>query len=95
MATPEERSRAARIAANVQWATTANRAERTEAARRRSPVSLDYWIDRIRAEGIVREQDVVKAATNAHKAYMAQMSLKAAKARSRRAAEKKPSRKAA
>ncbi|MFI7532619.1 hypothetical protein [Streptosporangium sp. NPDC049376] len=85
MATPEQRSRAARIAAHVQWARTPHRGERTEAARRASPVSIDYWIARITAEGKVRKRDIPKAAENAHKAYMTQMSLKASTARSKAA----------
>lgn len=88
MATPEQRSRAARIAAHVQWAKTPHRGERTAAARRASPVSLDYWIARLRKEGKVREQDIPAAAENAHTAYMTQLALKAAAARSRKAAER-------
>ncbi|MFB9712529.1 MULTISPECIES: hypothetical protein [Streptosporangium] len=44
-------------------------------------MSPDYWIARIRAEGIVREQDVLKAAENAYRAHMTRMSMRAAEAR--------------
>ncbi|MFJ2029463.1 hypothetical protein [Streptosporangium sp. NPDC087985] len=84
--TPEARRRAASIAADVQWAMTPNRTERTEAARRASPMSLDYWVAKTKAEGIVRDQDVQKAAENAYRAHMKQMSLKAARSRQARAA---------
>jgi hypothetical protein len=47
-------------------------------------MSLDYWLARIRAEGVVREQDVDAAARNAHRAHMRGMSLKAAAARTAR-----------
>ena len=69
------------IAADKSWARTPNRSERTEAARKASPNSLNYWIEKIRAEGIVRDQDVFAAAQNAHRAYMREKSLKAAAAR--------------
>lgn len=88
MATPEQRSRAARIAANVQWATTPNWSERTEAARRASPMSLDFHIAKIRAEGKHREQDVVPAAEAAYRAHMTRMSLRAVAARQARKAER-------
>ncbi|GAA3531411.1 hypothetical protein GCM10022419_008140 [Nonomuraea rosea] len=72
------------IAADISWARTPNRAERTEAGRKASPMSLDYWIAKIRTEGIVREQDIPAAARNAHRAHMRGMSLKAAARRKRR-----------
>ncbi|MFD0884707.1 hypothetical protein ACFQ08_09110 [Streptosporangium algeriense] len=88
MATPEQRSRAARIAAHVQWARTPHRGERTAAARAASPVSIDYWLAKVTAEGKVRAKDIPAAAENAHKAYMGQLSLKASAARRRKTAER-------
>ncbi|MEU8035674.1 hypothetical protein [Streptosporangium sp. NPDC049078] len=61
------------IAANRSWAMTPNRSERTAAARAASPTSLSYWEARIRAEGVVREQDVAAAAVNARRAHMKQI----------------------
>ncbi|MEV7011585.1 hypothetical protein [Streptosporangium sp. NPDC051022] len=81
MATPEQKSRSARIAGNISWARTPNRTERTAPARRKSPVSRDYWIAHVRAEGVVPEKDIVKAAENYHRAYMTQLSSRAAAAR--------------
>ncbi|MFI7644270.1 hypothetical protein [Nonomuraea sp. NPDC049400] len=90
MATPNELaatpksayiSKVRSIAANKSWARTPNRSERTEAARKASPTSLAYWITKIRKEGKVREEDVLAAAQNAHRAHMSEMSLKAVAAR--------------
>lgn len=90
MATPNECPKDAKsayiskvrsIAANKSWARTPNRSERTEAARKASPTTLDYWIAKKRDEGVVRERDILAAAQNAHKAYMGELSLKAAAAR--------------
>jgi len=78
---PDRISQLRRIAADTSWARTPNRAERTEAARKASPQSLDYWIDKIRAEGVVREQDIQAAAQNAHRAHMRGLALKAVAAR--------------
>ncbi|MEU8151692.1 hypothetical protein [Nonomuraea sp. NPDC048901] len=69
------------IAADKSWAQTPNRAERTAAARAASPNSLTYWIAKVRADGVVREQDVQAAGQNAYRAYMREKSLKAAAAR--------------
>lgn len=84
VATREDRSRAARIAVNVSWARTPDRSERTRSARANSPVSFEYWLKRITDEGVVRPQDRAKAAENAHRAFQAQMSAKAAKTRAAR-----------
>lgn len=83
------RTRSARIAADVSWAKTANRSERTAHGTRNSPVSYNYWLRKITDEGNVRAEDIPKAAESAHRAYMRQQSLKAAKARAARAAAKK------
>jgi hypothetical protein len=88
MATAAERSSAARIAVNVSWARTPNRAERTAPGHRSSPVSYDYWLAKIKAEGLVRPKDIPAAAGNAHRAYMQQLSKKAAAARRRKKAGK-------
>ncbi|MEU3162937.1 hypothetical protein [Streptosporangium sp. NPDC006930] len=74
-----------RMAANRSWAMTPNRSERTAAARAASPTSLEYWEARIRAEGVVRSQDIKKAAVNARRAHMQAIRAKGV---ARRAAEK-------
>ncbi|MEU4332369.1 hypothetical protein [Nonomuraea dietziae] len=82
MAADSARTRALRsIAADISWARTPNRSERTENARRASPMSLDYWIAKVRAEGVVRDKDVQAAAESYYRAHMRAMSLKAAEAR--------------
>lgn len=73
------------IAADISWARTPNRTERTEAGRKASPMSLDYWIHKTRAEGVVREQDVHANAQSAYRAHMRGLSLKAADARRKNA----------
>jgi len=87
--TPAERASLARMAANVSWARTPNRSERTAPARAASPVSYEYWLRRLADEGRVRAEDLPKAAESAHRAYMAQMSRKAAAARRKNAAARR------
>ncbi|WP_344941367.1 hypothetical protein [Actinomadura miaoliensis] len=80
------------MASNVSWARTPNRSERTAPARAASPVSYEYWLRRLAEEGQVREEDLPKAAESAYRAYMAQMSRKAADARRKNAAARKKKR---
>ncbi|MGA5764512.1 hypothetical protein [Nonomuraea bangladeshensis] len=83
MASPERRSAAAKIAVHTSWARTADRSARTAPATAASPVSLAYWESRLRAEGVVREQDIPKAAANARSAEMRRRALASAAARRR------------
>lgn len=73
-----------RIAADISWARTPDRAERTETARRKSPMHIDYWVEKVRAEEIVPEGGVQKAAEAYYRAHMTRMSLKAAAARAKK-----------
>lgn len=74
-----------RAAAHISWAMTPHRAERTAPARRKSPMSLDYWIAKVRAERrITDEQTIRKTAESLHRAYMTRLSLKAAAKRATR-----------
>lgn len=84
-ADPRRLTAVRQIAADTSWARTPNRTERTENARRASPQRLDYWLAKIRAEGVVREQDIDAAARSAYRAHMRGLSLKAAATRSRNA----------
>jgi hypothetical protein len=77
------------IAADISWARTPNRAERTEAGFKASPLSLDYWIAKVRAEGVVREQDIEAAARSAYRASQRSRSLKAAATRKRNAEQRR------
>lgn len=74
--TPGQRALRARLASHTSWAQTEDRTERTEAARRASPVSLAYWEQRH------ADPD---AAKSAHRAYMTSLALKSSLARARRA----------
>jgi hypothetical protein len=74
------------MAADISWARTPNRTERTEAARRAGPTRIEHWIAKIRAEGKVREQDIVKNAESMLRAHMTKVSLAAAEARRVKAA---------
>lgn len=80
---------AARIAVNASWAKTPDRQARTRNAIRSSPVSVEYWEARLRAEGVVSEADIPRAAENARKSYMQGLALKSAKSRERNKAAKK------
>lgn len=88
MASPERRRIAAQIAAHTSWARTPDRRERTQPATKASPVSLDYWEARLREEGLVREEDIPKAAVNARAAEMRRRALKSAESRRRNKAKK-------
>lgn len=81
----QARRRSSSIAADVRWAKCPNRSEATENARRASPQSLEYWRDwaaETHPEMGARGQ--LAAAQSAHRAFMKQMSAKAAKARAER-----------
>ena len=73
MATPEQRSRAASLAANVSWARTPHRAERTEAARRSGPSSLEWHLARL-PEDITDPKQRTLAAKAARRAYYQRLS---------------------
>jgi hypothetical protein len=81
MATREERARNGRIGALEQWSREPDRTARTAPARRKSPITLQYWIDKIREEGIVPAADVHKAAEARHRAFQMRMSKRAAAAK--------------
>lgn len=76
--TPAERVLRAKLASHASWANTpdAERAARTAPARRKSPVTIEYWLDRY--------PDDPKAAESAHKAEMTRRSLSSARKRAAR-----------
>lgn len=86
MATAADRSRAA----NISWARTPDRTERTRPGHRASPLSYDYWLNKVNEEGIVRPRDRAKAAENYWRAYQQMVSKKAAEARQAKAAARNP-----
>jgi hypothetical protein len=83
MATAEQRSRAASKAAHDSWGRTPDRQARTRAAIEASPVHIDYWIKKVREEGVVREQDVPAAAENKRAAWRKRNGEKSAKTRAK------------
>ncbi|WP_326830236.1 hypothetical protein OIE13_17055 [Streptosporangium sp. NBC_01810] len=75
---PRQVSAQRRIAANKSWAMTPNRTERTARGYEASPASLEFHIARLRAEGVVREEDIEKNAASARRAYMQEIRAKGA-----------------
>lgn len=80
-ADPARLTQVRQIAADISWARTPNRTERTAPGHKASPLSLDYWIAKVREEGVVREEDVEAAAVSERRAWQRGNSLKAADAR--------------
>jgi hypothetical protein len=70
-----------RIGALESWSRTPDRPARTAKARSQSPCSVEYHEDQIRAEGIVPEKDIPKAAEARHRAHMLRLSKASAAAR--------------
>lgn len=81
MATPSERSVAARIAANTRWAGEDDRTTATAAARRKGPGSLEYWLKKVDPNGELAYDARVKKAESAKTAYFQQFALAGRKAR--------------
>lgn len=66
MATAEQRSAAARKAVKTSWVKTPDRRARTQPATKKSPMSLEGQIAKLRAEReYASEQDLLKAAQTA------------------------------
>ncbi|WP_219471569.1 hypothetical protein [Nonomuraea rhizosphaerae] len=96
MADAERRRQAALIAVHTSWAKTPDRQARVRPAIEASPVHLPYWEARIRATGLVREEDIPAAAVNARAAEMRRRAAKSAETRRRnRAAKQEAARQAA
>ncbi|MFN2636816.1 MAG: hypothetical protein ABR585_07315 [Gemmatimonadaceae bacterium] len=79
-----------RIGALESWARTIDRTGRTEAARSKSPSSLEYHRATVDPNGEMSVADREKAAENAHRAHMLRMAKASADARRIRKAMKKP-----
>lgn len=81
--TPDLRALRARMASHTFWADTpdpAARRKHTAKARRNSPVTFEYHLDRVPAD-ITDPQARRRAAESAHKAYMTKLAYASAKAR--------------
>lgn len=88
---PTERSITARIGAHARWANTIDRAAALEPARRGMDERFEREVD---PDGELPLDVRQKLARSAKSRYYAQLQLKAAKARSARAAEPKTTRRA-
>lgn len=79
------RQRQSRYGALVSWANTPDRSARTAPARRRSPSSVDYWIDRLDPERFADATDSAKfaAAEAARRAHFLDMARRSAESRRR------------
>jgi len=73
-----------RIGALESWARTTDRAARTRPGYRRSPASIEYWLDRVDPEGQMSKNARMKAADAARRAYMLRLAEASARARAAR-----------
>jgi hypothetical protein len=83
--TPEQRVMRAKLASHTSWAEMPDperRAQRTAAARRKSPVSFEYWLDKVTAENPdLPPKALHRAAENAHRAEMTRRALLSSQSR--------------
>lgn len=79
---------AGRLGAHRSWANTVDRSARTRPARRRSPSSIEYHLERLPAkfDDATHEQRLA-AAEAAKRAYFAELAVKSARARRRSAGD--------
>ncbi|WP_445160798.1 hypothetical protein ACTXG5_21960 [Mycobacterium sp. Dal123C01] len=80
-----ERKKRSEKAVHTQWAKETNRTARTAAARGNSPSSLRYHEKQIDPDGLLLPAERRKRAESARKAYFADLALRSAKARRRKA----------
>jgi hypothetical protein len=71
--------------AHVSWSNTPDRTRRTAPARRNSPASVDYWLDRLPDSfRDASEAQRLAAAESARRAHFARLSLRSAQSRRRK-----------
>ena len=82
---PKKDHSAQRYGALVSWAATPNRTARTAPARRNSPSSLTYWLDKLDPERFANatEAQRLAAADAARRAHFVDMARRSAAARRR------------
>lgn len=85
MASPEARSLAGRAAVHASWANTSDRAARTQPARDAALARFERQVD---PDGRLPEHERRQRAEHARKAFLLQMSIKAAKARAAKKASR-------
>jgi hypothetical protein len=86
--TTTEHSLASRFGAHLSWANTVDRSARTAPARRALEAKFDQLAD---PDGTLLPHERAKRAENLRKAHFAQLALKSAQARRRRAGVPEPS----
>ncbi|WP_395155624.1 hypothetical protein [Ilumatobacter sp.] len=77
------RQKIGRYGADVSWANTPNRTERTRNGRNAGPSSLDWHIERLDPEKFAEAtgEQKVKAGESAKKAYYSKLAMKSAEVR--------------
>jgi hypothetical protein len=80
--TPQQRVLRARMGAH---ALHAQGKTNTEAARKASPQSLDYWAAKVDPDGALPEKERERRAVHARKAHMSGLALASSQARRKRA----------
>lgn len=68
-ATPQERQRIARQAANTRWSRVEDRSAETANAVRRSPASIEYWMAKVDPDNKMPRDQRLKRAKNAKQAF--------------------------
>lgn len=84
--TPAQRTMRARLAAYRSWSNTDDRADRTRAAHRASPASVDYWLPRVDPDGTLTDDVRLAKARSERDAYMARLAFNRSRARQAKAA---------
>jgi hypothetical protein len=82
--TPTQRTLRARMGAH---ALHAQGKTNTDAARKASPQSLDYWAAKVDPDSALPEQERCRRAEHARKAYMTGLALASSQARRRRSGD--------
>lgn len=86
MATPQERQRIARQAANTRWSQVEDRAAAMSNAINNSPASIEYWMAKVDPDNRMPRRDRLKRAQNAKSAFYEKNLAKARAAKAAKAA---------
>lgn len=86
MASPAERQRIARQAANTRWAGVEDRSAAMSNAINNSPASIEYWMAKVDPNNKMPRKQRLARATNARKAFYDANLAKARAAKAARAA---------
>ena len=86
MATQNERSTIAKIAANTRWSQESDRAGATAKARNNSPASIEYWMKKVDPDNAMPRAERLLRAQNAKTAYYQKRMRAARQAKASKAA---------